>query len=133
MALKYIVDTHALLWFLGDNPKLGAAADSALRTSNSNLIIPSIALAEAYWIVEKGRTPVSITAIMAAIDNDPRIQVCPLTHTIVERSISLSAIAEMHDRQIVATALVLQDEGHNVSLITKDKNISASSLVTTIW
>src|ERR1700732_3701908 len=124
MAIKYVIDTHTLLWFLGDNPKLGARADSVLYNPGSSLIIPSIVLAEAYWIIEKGRTPVSVATTIAAIDNDPRIDVYPLTRTVVERSILLTSISEMHDRQIVATALVLQDEGHTVTIVTKDTNLT---------
>lgn len=133
MPIKYVIDAHALLWFLGEDPRLGSTARSVLKEPNISLIIPAIVLAEACWVIGKGRALVTVENTLAVIDNDPCIEVYPLTRTVVERSISLSAIAEMHDRQIVATALVLQDEEHNVNLITKDENISASGLVTTIW
>jgi hypothetical protein len=46
---------------------------------------------------------------------------------------SLSAINEMHDRQIVATALVLAGKGDVVYLLTCDQNITASALVAIVW
>ncbi len=52
---------------------------------------------------------------------------------MIERTISLSKIAEMHDRQIVATVLVLESQGETVALLTCDQNITASGLVTIVW
>lgn len=34
---------------------------------------------------------------------------------------------------LVSTALVLQDEGENVALLTCDQNITASGLVEIVW
>ncbi|QIR38965.1 hypothetical protein HCG51_21180 [Tolypothrix sp. PCC 7910] len=39
----------------------------------------------------------------------------------------------MHDRQIVATAIVLASKGDTVQLLTCDQNITASGLVAIIW
>lgn len=61
MATKYIVDTHALIWHLEGNSLLGAAAKAVTNNPNSELILPAIALAEAMFIVEKGRC--SLTSV----------------------------------------------------------------------
>jgi PIN domain nuclease of toxin-antitoxin system len=60
--MKYIIDTHALIWFLEGNNKLGENAKKILGDPHSQLILPSIVLAEAIWIVEKGKT--SIKSVM---------------------------------------------------------------------
>lgn len=39
----------------------------------------------------------------------------------------------MHDRQIVATALVLQDTDTKAIILTRDPIIQASGLVKTLW
>ena len=39
----------------------------------------------------------------------------------------------MHDRQIVATALVLASKGDIVQLLTCDQNIVVSGLVAIVW
>jgi PIN domain nuclease of toxin-antitoxin system len=44
--MKYIIDTHALIWFLEGNSRLGATAKEILSDSSSELILPAIALAE---------------------------------------------------------------------------------------
>lgn len=48
-------------------------------------------------------------------------------------NMSLSDINEMHDRQIVATALVLASKGDVVQLLTCAQNITASASVAIVW
>lgn len=133
MATRHIIDTHTLIWFLGNSPRLGSNADLILQDTSSNLVLPATVLAEACWIIERGRVELSIADLLTTIDNDFRIVVKPLDRMIIERSNGLKAIEEMHDRQIVATALVLQDRGETVDVLTKDSNITASGLVSIVW
>ena len=56
--MKYVLDTHALIWFLEGNPRLGKNAKTILSDPNSELVLPAIVLAEAAWIVERGRTSI---------------------------------------------------------------------------
>jgi len=132
--MRFVVDTHALIWFLEGNSRLGANAKAVLEDVGSPLVLPAIALAEAVWIVERGKTSIpSVTALMNAISADPRVTIAPLDQAVIQQTIGLSAIHEMHDRQIVATALLLQDQGETVSLLTCDQNITASGLVSVHW
>ena len=57
----------------------------------------------------------------------------PLDRTIIEQSINFSAITEMHDRLIVATAIILSNRGEEIALLTCDRNITASNLLNIIW
>ena len=57
----------------------------------------------------------------------------PLDRNIVERSTGLGAISEMHDRQIVATALEFIARGERVALLTADANITTARIVPVIW
>jgi PIN domain nuclease of toxin-antitoxin system len=132
--MKYVVDTHALIWFLEGNPRLGTSAKTILANPDSQLILPAIALAEAVWIVDRARTSIpSVTDLFDAVNSDPRIVIYPIDKAVIEQSISLSAITEMHDRLIVATALVLKNRGEKIGLLTCDRNITASGLITLIW
>lgn len=56
LAHKYVLDTHALIWYLEGNPRLGQAARDVIDDADSELVLPIIALAEAVFIVEHGRT-----------------------------------------------------------------------------
>lgn len=134
ISTKYILDTHALVWFLEGNPRLGIGAKSILENGNSELILPIIALAEACWIIEHGKTSIpNVADFLIAIDDDPRIQIIPLDRSILDKSLNIGAINEMHDRQIIATALILADNGENVVVLTKDENIKLSGLVSIVW
>jgi hypothetical protein len=57
----------------------------------------------------------------------------PLDETVLRKSEGLTAIPEMHDRQIVATALVLQDTDTEAIILTRDSIIQSSGLVKTLW
>ena len=130
----YVVDAHALIWFIIDSPRLGPAAEAALSASTSRLILPATAYAEACWIVERGRIPgYTVIDVQAALSADTRFTIHPLDRTVIDRSSALTAINEMHDRQIVATAMVLIDRGEEAALLTHDGNITDSGLVPTIW
>ncbi|MEH1951680.1 MAG: PIN domain-containing protein [Nostoc sp.] len=132
--MKYVIDTHALIWFLEGNARLGANANAILSNPDSQLVIPATTLAEAVWIVERGRTSISSAKnLLSAVESDPRVVIYPLDKDVIEKTISLSAINEMHDRQIAATALVLASKGDEVQLLTCDSNIIASGLVSIIW
>ena len=131
---KYVVDTHALIWFLEGNPKLGNNAQTILADANSELILPTIVLAESVWIVDKNKTSIpSVNDLLTAINNDPRITIYPLVQDIITTSTTIPEIAEMHDRLIVATALFLDNLGEEIALLTCDINITNSKLLTIIW
>ncbi|PSB30346.1 twitching motility protein PilT [filamentous cyanobacterium Phorm 46] len=132
--MKYVIDTHALIWFLEGNKRLGTQAQAILSHFNSQLVLPAIALAEAAWIVERGKTSIpSVNALFNAINSDSRIVVYPLDLIIINQTLSLLSIHEMHDRQIVATAMTLQNQGETVALLTCDGNITDSGVISVIW
>jgi PIN domain nuclease of toxin-antitoxin system len=135
MAHKHLLDAHTLVWFLIGSPRLGLSARAVLEDPSSDLYLPVTALAEACWMVEKGRAPSipSVTALLDAQDADGRVTIVPLDRAILELSLTLTPIAEMHDRQIVATALHLAATGSPVALLTRDANITASGVVATVW
>ncbi|MEW6299189.1 MAG: PIN domain-containing protein [Thermodesulfobacteriota bacterium] len=134
MATKYVVDTHALVWFLEGNPRLGENAKAVLEDLNSKLVLPVVVLAEACWMIEHGKTSIpTVNDFLRAVDTDPRVIVVPLDRAVLDKTLTLAAIPELHDRQIVATALLLGEQGEPVALVTKDANIRGSGFVSTIW
>lgn len=135
MANEYVLDAHAVVWFLEGNPRLGVNARAAIQDPASVLYLPIIALAEACWVIERGRTSIpSVATFLTDIDADRRIVQVPLDRTILDLSLGLAPIPEMHDRQIVATALHLTAQiGSPVPLLTCDRDITASGLVPIIW
>ncbi len=69
--MKYVVDTHALIWFLEGNPRLGSNAKNILSEETSELVIPATTLSEAVWIVERGRTSIpSADTLLKVVKTD---------------------------------------------------------------
>ena len=134
MATKFIVDTHALIWFLESNPRLGAAAKAVLDDHASELILPVIALAEAVDIVDKRRTKIPTVAdLLSDVANDVRLEVQPFSLEILQVSLQARSVPEMHDRLIVAAGLALQNQGEKVAILTRDVSITTSELLSVIW
>jgi PIN domain nuclease of toxin-antitoxin system len=134
MATKFIVDTHALVWHLEGKQTLGRKAKAVIDSPSSELVLPVIALAEAVFIVEKGRTSIpGVSDLLNDVLNDPRIEIYPLNVEILQESLTLAAIPEMHDRLIVATGIYLQSLGETVKIITKDNEIILASLLPVVW
>lgn len=134
MAIRFVLDTHALVWYVEGSARLSSAAKAIMDDPASEMILPAMALAEAVHIVDKGRTSIlSSTDLLTDVVTEQRIRVQPLTLEIIQESLSAGVVKEMHDRLIVATALYEQSLGHQVSLVTKDRNIVSSGLVSTVW
>ena len=132
--MRYVVDTHVLLWYVQDHPALSTEADEVLSNPSSELFLPAVVLMEACWIVEAGKTSIqSPRALLEAIDDDARFSYIPIDREMIDISITLTSIKEIHDRLIVATTLSLRKVDPSIALITKDQAITASGLVPVIW
>lgn len=136
MANKYILDTHALVWYLEGNPRLGRQAKVTMEAVDSEMVLPLIALAEATYLIEKGRIGIStVSDLLTDIGTDSRIEIYPLTWEVFERSLTPEGfqIPELHDRFIVSTGLYLQDLGHTVTVLTRDKSITDAGVLPVMW
>ena len=131
---KYVVDTHALIWHLVGDSRLGNNAEKVFQNPDSVLILPMIALAEAIDVVQKGRTKIpSVKSLLLDTFSDSRIEIEPLTIEILQESLNAMNVPEMHDRLITSTALLIEKQGFNVALLTKDSSIIDSKLVQIVW
>ena len=136
MAHKYILDTHALVWFLEGNSRLGNQAKIVMSDPDSLLVLPLIAVAEASFWIEKKRIGIpSVENLFENIYADNRIEIIPLTWEIFERSLTTEGlkIPELHDRFIVSTGLYLQDLGDTAVIITRDHAITDADVLPVVW
>jgi PIN domain nuclease of toxin-antitoxin system len=128
---RYVADTHALLWYLGGSPLLGSSAraafDGAVQGTNE-VIIPAIVLAEAIMLTEKRRTAIDIDHIVATVQAAPGFRFTPLMPEMVARIQTLTSLPDIHDRLIVAEALV-----SSATVITRDHLVITSGIVSTVW
>ena len=129
--MAYVIDTHALIWYLTDNKNLGEKARNILRLtdiSKEKIIIPSIVLAEVLYICENKEVGIKFNDILEKLDNSNNYFCYDLNLEVVLKLDELKKIKEIHDRVIVATALLT-----NAMILTKDKNIRDSKYTDTIW
>ena len=127
----YIVDTHTLIWFLEGTGKVGSEAIKILRDPFQRLVIPSIVLAEAKYLVSRGRTGLTLGEIIQTIENDSRCVIYPLDSHVIQ---AMPVVADIHDGIICGTALVYKDIlGETVKILTKDESIKQAAGIETIW
>lgn len=127
----YVADTHALLWFLSNDPKLGKNAKEVFEKTEKNhavIIIPSIVLAECVHILEKHKKREKFKNILEKIKTASNYETVPLDINVIERIYNIKTLNELHDRILVATTQLL-----GCKLITKDENITESKEIDCVW
>lgn len=128
---SYIVDTHALIWFLEKNPRLSENAKSALTDTNAQIILPTIVLTEVIFLYAKKKTSVNLSTVLSQVANSSNCIVYPLDEEVVSQ---IPTNINIHDAIIAATGLVFKDlMGQDVAIVTKDELIRRSNLIRTIW
>jgi PIN domain nuclease of toxin-antitoxin system len=127
----YVVDTHTFIWFIEASPRLSPAARSAIESPDSEIVVPTIVLAEIKFLFARKRIAVDLQTVINRISTAENCTVYPLDEAVIER---LPTELNIHDGLIVATALVYRDLlGQSVAVITKDGEINQSGLIDTHW
>jgi PIN domain nuclease of toxin-antitoxin system len=129
-----IADTHAAIWYLFSDPRLGSAASAfidAAIAAGDHIGISAISLAEMVYLIEKGRIPANALNDLHAAIADPNavLQHVPLDENVAMkmREVPRQDIPELPDRVIAATAQL-----RGVPLLSRDRRIRTST-VHTIW
>ena len=127
--MTFVADTHALVWHLTDDGRLGRAARRAFRSADGGrdlCYVPAISLVEVTLLYEKGRLRVSPARILETLAGPAGYAVLPLD---IEQSLafgSIPAVRDPMDRLVLAAAratssrLVSADEaldGHGVERV----------------
>jgi PIN domain nuclease of toxin-antitoxin system len=129
-----VADTHALIWYLLQDPRLSPMALATMQNAavaGDAVFVPSISLVEIVYLIEKGRFPATLLPrVVNALNNPLReLETVSLTEAIAQtvRQIPRNIVPDMPDRIIAATALHL-----NLPLVTADHKIQAAA-IQTIW
>lgn len=128
--MNYVADTHSLVWYFAEDPRLGMRALQAFEETiqEGSVIILVVVLAELMFIAQKGRIGLTFAETLEKIEALDNFQIVPLGIAILRTASQLGMEMEMHDQLIVATAVQYQ-----AVLITKDDRIAESGIVPTIW
>ncbi|MFW6162170.1 MAG: type II toxin-antitoxin system VapC family toxin [Planctomycetota bacterium] len=127
----FVVDTHALVWYIDGDDRLSGAAEASLDDGAASLVIPTIVLAEVRHLFGKRRIRLSFEDVVVAIEADARCVVYPFDFACVQ---ALDERLDLHDGIIVATAVVFRNSvDPATSLVTRDRTIQAAGIVKTVW
>ena len=124
----YLLDTHAMLWYLRDSPELSASAHSLI--DKAEYVAVSIA---SFWEIaikqSIGKMQFCMTIPeLESLCLDRDIQVLPVQSVVLEQIKSLPKIhGDPFDRLIIAQAQISK-----MTIITRDKMIPQYP-VPTIW
>lgn len=128
--MKYLLDTHAFLWFVTDDDKLSSNARSIIKNSNNEVYFSAASAWEMSIKVRLGRLTIEEDIEPFIIKQLAENNFSTLSITIFH-SIYTSKLPEIHkdpfDRMIVA-----QSKVENLSLISKDNNIKKYK-VPVVW
>ncbi len=128
---RFVVDTHALWWYLRSPERLTTAASAVFRlaeTGNATIIVPAIAVAEFYFLSAKLGQPTPPSDLLAALDAVGGIELSDLGRAQLERLDRFPEVPEMHDRLIAAEAAAL-----DAPVVTRDEILTASVQIETVW
>jgi PIN domain nuclease of toxin-antitoxin system len=130
-----VLDTHALLWWVGgDTARLGTRAKREIESERKSgeIVVSSITAWEIALLVSRGRLGLAadVDLWLANVARVDGLRFAPVDNAIAVAAVKLPG--EIHrdpaDRIIVATA-----RHYNASLVTGDGQLRAYPHVRTIW
>lgn len=104
--MNFIIDTHALIWFFENNPRLGKHALNAFENPEATLWLHVIVLCELLFYLRKKRKSDEYDPLIRVIQSDKRIQIVDLN---LDQISKIPSGLEMHDGLIAALALQIPE------------------------
>jgi PIN domain nuclease of toxin-antitoxin system len=128
-----VLDTHALLWMVGDPSRLSKRASEAIhqaRQNHAGMAVATITLWEIAWLAHHRRIMVTGSVESFILEAVARVILRPATPEIAALAVRLPPEfpKDPSDRLIAATAMV---EG--MPLVTADQRIRKSKVLETVW
>ncbi|MDY6773982.1 MAG: PIN domain-containing protein [Candidatus Nanohaloarchaea archaeon] len=124
----YVLDTHALIWYVTEDDRLGNEALQILEAVDAGektAVVPSIVLAEALYISRS--EDVSFDTLLRKVEDGRNYEVYPLNLRVLRRMKDLEDLS-IHDAVIAATADVL-----DMTVLSKDEEMQEDADVDTVW
>lgn len=128
--MKYLLDTHAFLWFVLDDKRISTNAKSIIKDSKNDIFFSAASAWEMAIKIKLNRLRIKGNLEPFIIEQLSTNNIVPLSITITH-SLYTERLPQFHkdpfDRIIIAQSLV-----ENLQLISKDKEVKKYK-VATIW
>lgn len=121
--MPYVTDTHSLVWYMTEDPKLSIKAKRIFKKvddAQEYIFIPCIIFFELLYLIEKKKIAADFEGLIAMVSSSKNYRIEPLCLPIVEKSkiVPREKVADPWDRLIAATSIHL-----NLPLITRDESL----------
>ncbi len=127
----YIPDTHALVWYVTNDPRLSTSALSVMNAPGLQFVMPTMVLVEIRFLYAKGRFSANLSLVYQKFITAMNCSVYSLDKKVVAQ---IPTGLNIHDSIIVATGLVYRDIFQQpTTIITRDGEITKSGLIQTLW
>jgi predicted nucleic acid-binding protein len=129
-ASEFVTDTMGLVLWLERrkfSPTARAIYESA-EAGNVTIHIPAMVFAEILYLSEKRRINLTLDQVSDYLKRFPHYREAPMSLAAVQSAAQITDVPELHDRLIAGAARWLE-----LTLITNDPIIQASSFVRAIW
>ena len=115
--MNLLLDSHTLLWWLSDVPRLGRAAYDAIASPRNEVFVSAVSIWELAVKREKGTLPApdDLTTLVEQKGFTP----LPLTLFHAEQA----AMLPMHHRDPFDRMLIAQAQAEGLVLVTRDSYI----------
>ncbi|PJI94141.1 type II toxin-antitoxin system VapC family toxin [Luteimicrobium subarcticum] len=131
MAVTYLLDTHVVLWMLGDPARLSAAARPVVADPRAGLVVSAVSALEVATKVRIGRLPGAEHLVATWEERLTELRLAPLPVT-APHALLAGSLAWDHrdpfDRLLAAQAL-----HDNLVLVTSDAALRALPGLRTLW
>ena len=132
--IRAIADTHAVIWYLYDDPRLSPSARTAFEEASAEgelIGFSSITLIEIVYLVEKGRIKAkTLERLFDVLETrETGLVEIPVDRSVAKamQGVLWSQVPDMPDRIIAATALA-----QGMPIISRDAKIRVVG-IPTIW
>lgn len=128
--MKLLLDTHALIWWAGNDPRLRSGARAAISDARNDVCVSAASAWECAVKVQNGKLSEAAPLVAAFRSTLERAGFAMLDITL-EHALAAGALPRHHgdpwDRMLIAQAL-----GEGMALVSKDKEMDRYG-VKRIW
>ena len=119
--MKLLLDTHALLWWLSDDPRLEQQARTLIADSHTSVLASAVSLWEIVVKVRIGKLDAEIDAIVGAIGQQG-FTILPIDPAHLTALAGLQRLTDHRDP--FDHLLIAQAIAEGATLLSEDRNMS---------